>query len=106
MHRMSSGAQTKKTLKPTRKLNDLKCLLNFNDIFSKDVENPRNFPNHKRVLTVVRSEQESQKIWSMLEETNDVFRTFSPLKIFDKENVKRINQFCSGRILFCSSIIV
>lgn len=72
-----------KALIQTRKIKNLRYLLIFMDVNSKNVENTKKkFPNVKRVLTVVRSRQGSQQIWTMLQEGNDAFSTLPPLTFF------------------------
>lgn len=88
MCRVTPG-QAEKMIKESRKLKDLKILLNIKEVNGKDEEDSRNFLKVKRILTVVRSGQGPQKVWAMLQEANDTFSTFSPLDFFDDNDVKK-----------------
>lgn len=48
----------------------------------KDLEDLRNFPHAKRVLTVIRIGSGVRKIWSMVEEANKAFKMTPPLAIY------------------------
>lgn len=75
--------QADKTITQSRKMKDLKILLNLKEINGKGVEDQK---KKKKILiakkAVVKSEQVSQEIWEILQEANDAFSTFPPLAFF------------------------
>lgn len=98
MHRVSVE-QAEKALALAKKSKDLKYLLNFKMINGKDVKNPRNFPKAKRILTVIRSSSGARQIWGIPQEANDAFSLCPPPPAyFDDRNVKRLQQYCAGRL--------
>lgn len=74
-------------------MKDLKIFLKLKDINSKDMEDPSNLPLTKRILTVLRSGQVSQKSLG-----NDAFSIFQHLAYFDEGNAKPFREapaFCT-----------
>lgn len=62
----------KKNLQPPT-LRGLMVFQKFRIIEEKNVKDPRNFLQAKRILTVVRVDPVTQQIWSKLRETNSSF---------------------------------
>lgn len=71
-------------------MKNLKILLNFRKLKKLNAENPRNFLNARRVLTVIRSGEAGQQIWAMVKEANNVFGMVLPMACFDNISVKKI----------------
>lgn len=63
-----------------------------------DIENRQNFPKGKRIFTVVRTRQESEKICAMPQEAIGLFDVYPSLAFFDNENVKKLNQYSSLKL--------
>lgn len=91
--------QKEKAAVQCRKIKDFKSLIKMKVVNGINAENQKIFPKAKRILTVVRSGVEAQQIWAITEEANHIFGLFLPLAFFDSANVKRLKQFCSGRLL-------
>lgn len=73
-------------------MKNLKTLLNFRKINNLDVEDPRNFPNAKRLLTG----EAGQQILAMVAEANHVLGMFPPMVCFNSEAIffREVPAFC------------
>lgn len=78
-------------------MKNIKTVVNFRKIKNLDVEDSRNFPKAKSVLTVVRGDEANQQIWAVFAEANEVFGMFLPMGCFDNKTVNKLQQFCSRR---------
>ena len=76
---------------------DLKTLFNFQQVGGKKVEDPTKFPMANYVLTVVKTGEKTQQVWTMLREANCIFNMPSPLAIFHHQDFRKLRNFCSGR---------
>ena len=79
---------------------DLKVLHKFNKIKpeNKDVEDPANFPQAQRVLTVLKSGGKTRQVWDMLREANDTFDTTPPLASWTHPEITKHASLCRGRV--------
>lgn len=57
-----------------QKIMELKTFFSMQKCGDKDLENLRNFPNAKRVLTVITIGSGAWQIWSMVDEANKAFK--------------------------------
>ena len=80
-------------------LKGLRILQNFRhvDPEKKSVEDPRNFPNVPKLLTVIKS-GESGQVWDMLREANSAFNMSTPLAVWHHPDLKKLRICCSGRV--------
>ena len=78
-------------------LKNLRILQNFRKINQKDIEDPRNFPNIEKVLTVVRL-GENLQVWDMLKEANTAFNMSIPLAVWHHPDLKKLKAYCLGRV--------
>lgn len=67
-------------------------------VWRKNIEDPRNFPDAKWILTVISTCSGSRQTWGMVEETVKVLDVTTPLAILEKEEAKKLRLFCSGRV--------
>lgn len=65
---------------------------------NKDLEDPTDSPRAKIPLTVVRIESGSRQAWGMIDEAKKSFSGSSPIIITDNDDLKKLKQFCGGRV--------
>lgn len=71
-------------------------LLSVKSCEKSDFEEPIDFPHIQRVLMVVRSGEESQRMWGMIDEVvKDIMKLL--LAITDNEELKKLLSFCYVR---------
>ena len=78
-------------------LKNLRVLQNFKKVDDKTIEDPRNFPNIRKIMTVVRS-GENLQVWDMLKEANTAFNMSIPLAVWHHPDLKKQKVNCSGRV--------
>ena len=64
----------------------------------KDITNPENFLDAKRLLSVVRSRDKAKGVWNMMEEANNAFNISPPLAFFNDEELILLQKSCTGRV--------
>ena len=74
----------------------LETLYKFKSINKKEIENPENFPEAKKVLSMVKHGEKARQVWDVLKVANDAFSF--PLAEWLTEEVKKLRAHCSGRV--------
>ena len=79
---------------------ELKILHKFNKVKpeNKDVEDPANFPQAQRLLTVIKTGPKTQQVWDMLREANETFSSTPPLASWTHPNITVFTSLCHGRV--------
>lgn len=77
-------------------LRDLKVLQNFKKVKEKNVEDPTNFLQAQRVLTVVCVGLGTQQIWKMLAEAKISIKMSPHLVTFEDDKFVKLKNFFQG----------
>lgn len=78
------------------RIENLRYLLPVKQFGDKDIEDPQNFPDAQRVLTVFRIGSGVRQAWAMLDKAIISFKMSPPIAIVKNEQLKKLKSFVEG----------